>query len=144
MAKELKKNKRCGNCGSSETAPKPSRGPLPWKDYKGVLLEKPIVLLTCQKCGNHLLSGHDIEKLDAAIEESIRAQVAQYIEKILSREECRQIDLAAVLGVTPEHLSAIKNGSRIPSFQTFNFLKTLALNESAYQDAANFPKAMGA
>ena len=55
----------------------------------------------------------------------------------------RQIDLAAILGITPEHLSAIKGGGRIPSFQTFNFLKTLALDESAYKIAnpENFPKA---
>jgi transcriptional regulator with XRE-family HTH domain len=84
----------------------------------------------------------DAEKLDRAIEETITFQSAKFIDQIITREHCRQMDLAAILGVTPEHLSAIKNGARIPSFQTFNFLKTLALDENAFRvaDPTNFPK----
>jgi transcriptional regulator with XRE-family HTH domain len=85
----------------------------------------------------------DAQKFDQAIEETITLQSRRFIDQIIARENCRQIDLAAVLGVTPEHLSAIKRGSRIPSFQTFNFLKTLALDKNAFKiaDPANFPKA---
>jgi hypothetical protein len=73
------------------------------------------------------------EKLDLAIEESIRTQVNLFINKVLEREHCKQVDLAERIGVTPEYLSALKSGSRIPAFQTFNFLKVLAVNEQAFK-----------
>jgi len=36
----------------------------------------------------------------------------------------------------------LKGGARIPSYSIFNFLRTLAVNPSAFQDAAN-PRALG-
>lgn len=138
------KNKRCGECGSSEIRYQDSLGPFMWKDYRQVMLAKPIKELTCAKCGNTMSAPGDAQKLDKAIEEEITHRSQEFIEQIIAREECRQIDLAAVLGVTPEHLSAMKNGTRIPSYSIFNFLRTLAINESAFQDAANPPKAASA
>ncbi|MBI3556684.1 MAG: hypothetical protein HY074_10510 [Deltaproteobacteria bacterium] len=139
----MAKNKRCGECGSYETGYRDSAGPFPWKDYRQVLLASPIRVLTCAKCGNEMSLPGDAKKLDQAIEETITLQSQRFIDQIIAREHCRQIDLAAILGVTPEHLSAIKGGARIPSFQTFNFLKTLALDANAFKvaDPANFPKA---
>lgn len=138
----MAKNKRCGECGSLETGYKNSMGPFPWKDFRHVRLALPIQVLTCSKCGNEMSLPGDSKKLDRAIEEAITLQSQRFIEQIIAREHCRQIDLAAILGVTPEHLSAIKGGGRIPSFQTFNFLKTLALDEHAFKiaDPANFLK----
>jgi transcriptional regulator with XRE-family HTH domain len=42
--------------------------------------------------------------------------------------KCDQKEIAKRVGVTPEYLSEVKNGRAVPSFQFFNFLKTIALN----------------
>ena len=134
---EVKKGKRCGECGSIETSPQDAYGPFPWRDYKKVLLARPVTLMTCLDCGNVMLYGKtkDAERLDQAIEESITIQVQQFIDQVLKREKCRQIDLAARLGITPEYVSAIKIGAKIPGFQTFNFLRILAQDENAFRFA---------
>jgi hypothetical protein len=43
-----------------------------------------------------------------------------------------QTTLSERLGVTPEYLSEIKSGRKLPSFQTYNFLKVLAMDKEAY------------
>ena len=74
--------------------------------------------------------------IDKAIEESVRTQVFKFIEIIIQREKCAQGDLAQRLGVTPQYLSAIKSGSKLPGYQTFNFLKILAANAQAFRLAS--------
>ncbi len=111
-------------------------GPFPWKDFRRVYLIKPIKLYQCGKCGEHQLAYREGALLDKAIEASIRMQVRKFIQQITLREHCSQVGLAERLGVTPEYLSALKHGTRTPGFQTFNFLKTLALEAKAF-DAAD-------
>jgi hypothetical protein len=130
------KNKRCGNCGSFEITKNKINGPFRWKDYPMVYLASPIQLHQCNACGETMRLPGDSEKVDHAVEESLRGYRQFFISKILERENCKQIDLAARLGVSPEYLSSLKAGSKIPSFQTFNFLRTLAMNEGAFQVAA--------
>lgn len=139
---EHKKNRRCGECGSTKTGYKKSKGPFAWKDFRHVELKRPIELLTCSECGNTMSLPGDAAKMDEAIAEAITEQSRIFIETVISRESCSQITLAEVLGITPEHLSSLKKGARIPSFQTFNFLKTLALDPPAFQIAnpMNFSK----
>jgi len=130
------KNKRCGNCGSFEITKNKVEGPFRWKDYPLVYLTSPISLLQCNACGETMRLPGDSEKIDHAVEESLRHYTQFFIAKILERENCKQIELAARLGVSPEYLSSLKAGNRTPSFQTFNFLRTLAMNEGAFQVAA--------
>jgi hypothetical protein len=111
-------------------------GPFPWKDYPQVYLVKPFDTDQCQVCGETMGSAGEGEKIDRAIEESIRTQVRLFIDRIIEREHCKQVDLAERLGVTPEYLSSLKAGSKLPAFQTFNFLKVLAVNEQAFQLAS--------
>jgi len=127
------KNRRCGNCGSFKIKKVAYHGPFPWKDYPQIYLVRPFKMDQCQVCGETMGPVGEGEKIDRAIEESIRAQVRLFIDKITKREKCKQIDLAERLGVTPEYLSALKTGAKIPAFQTFNFLKVLAVNEQAFQ-----------
>jgi hypothetical protein len=138
------KSKRCGECGEFGMEYRDSTGPFPWRDFRRVVLKEPIQVLTCPKCANTGSLPGDAQKLDRAIEVTITFQSQQYIDQIIAREGIRQIDLAGILGVTPEHLSALKNGTRIPSYSTFNFLRTLAVNESAFRDAATIPRAASA
>jgi DNA-binding transcriptional regulator YiaG len=91
--------------------------------------------MTCQKCGEHILRHADIEKLDEAIKESLTQFTRTLINGILERERCTQEQLASRIGVTPEHLSNMKIGAKIPGFQTFNFLKTLYLDKIAFDKA---------
>jgi DNA-binding transcriptional regulator YiaG len=130
------KNKRCGNCGSFDVKKSAYFGPLPWKDYPQVYLVKPFETNQCQVCNETMGPAGEGEKMDQAIEDSIRTQVNLFITKILEREHCKQVDLAERIGVTPEYLSALKSGARIPAFQTFNFLKVLAVNEQAFKLAS--------
>ena len=130
------KNKRCGNCGSFEIKSKPYLGPFPWKDYPQVYLTHPTTVLQCEVCGETMGGPGDAKRLDEIAIESISQQVKLFIERISKREGCTQTDLAERVGITPQYLSTLKNGANIPGFQTFNFLKILALDERAFKLAS--------
>lgn len=126
--------KRCGNCGSKELSLVNLRGrPHQWVDYPAVYLLEDVNVLECQHCGNLVLSSKDIDKISDACEGSIKAMTHFFIEKIVEREQCSQVDLAAHLGITPQYLATIKSGKKIPKFNVFNFLKTLAFSEKSFK-----------
>lgn len=128
------KNKRCGECGSRELKLKNQKGkPYPWKDYPAVFLNKDYEVLECSQCGNTVESGTDIKNLSNLVQETVIEQTQNFIETILVREGCKQSDLATHIGVSPEHLSEIKSGRKQPSFQTYNFLKTLAFENRSFR-----------
>lgn len=126
---------RCGECGKREMVYKSVKGrsDFPYKTYKNVKIEVDLELLTCANCGNVGLKAGECEKLDKAIEESIKIQTQYLVEIIVKNNGCEQKELASHVGVTSEHLSQIKNGKMIPSFTTFNFLKTLAMTENTFK-----------
>lgn len=82
-----------------------------------------------------LLVSFQKERLDAAIKESLIQLTQTLIAGILQREGCTQEELASRLGITPQHLSNLKGGAKIPGFQTFNFLKTFYLDKGAFEKA---------
>ena len=97
-----------------------------------VLLSEGIDMLKCADCGETMMPASLGSKLDEAISESISMQVRNFISQIIDREKAMQTELSQRLGVTPEYLSEIKSGRKVPSFQTFNFLKVLAQDKKAY------------
>ncbi|MBI4402887.1 MAG: hypothetical protein HY537_01925 [Deltaproteobacteria bacterium] len=127
-------NKRCGECGSTDLKLKKNQGPFPWKDFPMVFINTPVQLLTC-RCGNYILRHEDIGSLDKKIENSIKEQTQSLIDRVLEREHCSQVELAQRIGITPQHLCALKSGAKTAGFQTFNFLKILALDEKAFKVA---------
>ncbi len=126
--------KRCGNCGS-EKLQKLGKDflTLPWRDYPAVLLIKSVDGFKCENCGELILSAAQMKDLDSKIETSIAHYVQNFLILILKRENCEQKEIAAHLGVSPEYLSEIKSGRKIPKFQTFNFLKTLAYDANSFK-----------
>lgn len=128
---------RCGECGSKNLKRQSVVGkPFRWKDYSSVTLSQELELLTCQECGNFIIKAGEGKLIDAAIEASIFHQVRMAIESVKAAHGCDQKDIAVRLGISPEYLSEIKNGRQIPSFQLFNFLKTMAVDKSAFSAAA--------
>jgi hypothetical protein len=126
--------KRCGNCGSKHIQKIDKSGlTLPWKDYPAVLISQPVNGFKCENCGELILNATQGKDLDAKIEASIVEAVQSYLALILQREKCEQKDIAAHLGVSPEYLSEIKSGRKLPKFQTFNFLKTLAHDANSFK-----------
>jgi hypothetical protein len=129
----MNKLKRCGNCGSSEIKKIAGTGlALPWRDYPSVRLIEPFECLRCQHCNELLLNASQLRQLDNVVEQSITANIKYFIQKIVDREKCEQREIAIHIGLSPEYLSEIKSGRKIPSFQTFNFLKILALDENSF------------
>ena len=126
------KPRQCGNCGKKTMRIQSVDGPFPWKDFSGVHLLEPIELLKCSHCGEIGYRPNDTGIIDRSVEATIRTIAGKFIETIISREECSQILLAARVGITPEYLSGIKTGTRTPGFQTFNILKILAENPTAF------------
>lgn len=110
---------------------------MPWKDYPFVELDTKLPIWSCADCGEFLINAAQTKELDKEIRASIQSQVLQFISIIVQREKCEQKELALRLGVSPEYLSEIKSGRKIPSFQTFNFLKTMFIESKAY--AASSP-----
>lgn len=134
----MKMPKRCGNCGSeklSKIDPVDTIA-LPWRDYPMVTLTEPIEGFKCTDCGELVLNASQAKGIDEKIVSSITHHIQAFLETIIQREHCEQRQIASHLGVSPEYLSEIKSGRKIPKFQTFNFLKTLAMNPSSFQVSA--------
>lgn len=127
--------KLCGECGKREMVLTNvnGRSDFNYKDYPSVKINTDLELLVCKNCGNVGLMSGDSKKLDEALVISIKQQSTYLIKKILENHNCEQQKLADHIGITPEHLSQIKNGKMIPSFQTFNFLKTIAFDKTAFE-----------
>ncbi len=101
--------------------------------FPAIQILKGIPILKCSACNETIISLAAGLKIDQLVEQSVCENVKKYIHKIIEREDTLQIDLSIRLGVTPEYLSEIKSGRKIPSFQTYNFLKVLALDKKAYR-----------
>lgn len=129
------KTRRCGNCGKQTMTKQPVKA-IQWKDFNQLELLTPIELFRCSDCGETGLSATEAPAIDKAAEATLKAVAAHLIEKILSEHQCTQLELAARLGITDTHLSHIKNGTKIIGFQTFTFLKTLALGKDAFDKAS--------
>ena len=127
------KSRQCGNCGKTAMKLEMVRGPFSWKDYSSITLIQPLELFQCSNCGELGYTAKDAEVIDRSIEASIRALAGMFIENIIEREKCSQLTLAARTGITPEYLSGIKTGTRTPGFQTFNILKILSEDSSAFR-----------
>lgn len=133
----MKKPKRCGNCGSVELiSSKEAEFHLPWKGYPAVLLTQPVDAWVCSDCGELIISASKAKVVDDIIKTSITSHINDFINMIVLRENCEQKDIAGHIGVSPEYLSEIKSGRKTPKFQTFNFLKTLAVEKNSYKVAS--------
>ena len=126
--------KRCGNCG--QAMERQSVGTLHWKDFKNLELLTPLQLLKCNSCGEVGYFATEVSLIDKAAETTLQKVTAHLIEKILAEHHCSQVELSNRLGVTETHLSHLKNGTKTIGFQTFNFLKTLALGHDAFEKAS--------
>ena len=125
--------KRCGNCG--HWMERQSVSTVQWKDFKNLELLKPLQLLRCSSCGEVGLFASEFSLVDKAAEDTLQAVTAHLIEKILFEHHCSQAGLASRLGITDTHLSHLKSRTKTIGFQTFNFLKTLALGKDAFDKA---------
>ena len=127
--------KRCAECGSSSLKMVDVKGrAFPWRDYPAIHLFVDYEAVECQSCHELLFRGSDLKAFDEAIAASITLQVKVFTQIIVDREKCEQSDLARNhLGVSPEYLSEIKSGRKLPKFQLFNFLKTLAVDPDSYK-----------
>lgn len=128
----------CGECGSKNIKKQNVNGRIfRWKDFSSIKNTQDLELLVCDDCQNIITRSGEGQLIDEAIKASISSQVNLAINKIKSINKCEQKEIARRLGVTPEYLSEVKNGKSVPSFQFFNFLKTIALDERRAFDIAN-------
>lgn len=67
------KKYRCGECGSRNLKTDNAKGRFfPWKQYSKVEIVIDLFLYTCQDCDNQIFVDGDCERLDKAIEESLK------------------------------------------------------------------------
>lgn len=128
----------CGECGSKNITRQNVKGRnFRWKDYSSIKNSQDLDLLVCNSCKNIITKAGESVLIDNAIKASITEQIVLAISKIKSINKCEQQEIARRLGNTPEYLSEVKNGHSIPSFQFFNFLKTMAMDDRRTFEAAN-------
>jgi len=119
---------RCGECGERKFKRQNVKGKFsaPWRDFPCAYLTKNLDLLICGNCDNYAIIDDDADKMDVAMDASVRDQTSQFIDVIKSKADISSIKLASIIGITPEYLSMIYNAKRTPSFQVWNFLKLVA------------------
>ena len=122
-------NKRCGECGAKKYSRQLIRGKWnkPWKDFPSVFLTQELELWVCGSCGSHAITPGDSQKIDKAIEESIRNQISQFLELIHSKSGQTYESIAQRLGYSSAYISSLKNGNKTPAFKLWNQLKSIAI-----------------
>lgn len=122
--------KRCGECGEKAYKMQKIEGQWkkPWKDFPSVFLTKTLELWVCGECSVHAVTPKDSEKIDAAIEASIRSQVSQFLDIINAKSGLKFEAIAVRLGYSPSYISSLKNEKTTPAFKLWNQLKSISIN----------------
>jgi len=89
----------------------------PWADFPRLRLSVPLELPCCPQCGNVVIPGDEVSRLNGAMEESAKKLVQGLIDEVQKLCGLNGRELAWLLGVTPEHLSTVAHGRKCPSFQ---------------------------
>ena len=121
-------NLRCGECGEKKFEARNVRGDFyaPWRDFPRAYLTKDLVLPVCGNCGNYAIVDDEAERMDLAMDASVRDQASQFIDIIKSKANINAVKLASLLGITPEYLSMLSNQKNTPSYRIWNMLKLVA------------------
>ncbi len=119
---------RCAECGKRGFSTKNLKNKFstPWADYPLAFLTTDLELSVCDHCGNYRITGDEGEKIDSAMEASVRSQASFFTKKIQKEAKISGKQLALILGISPEYLSKILNEKKTPSFSVWNFLKIIA------------------
>lgn len=123
-------NKRCGECGQKAYAYQSIKGQWkkPWKDFPSVFLTKQLEVCVCSNCGAYASAAGDAEKIDAAIENSIRDQVSQFLDVIHSKSGLNFETIAQRLGYSPSYISTLRQKNATPAFKLWNQLKSISID----------------
>jgi hypothetical protein len=89
-------------------------------------LTKELELLDCGNCGNYAIIDDEAERIDLAMEASVRDQASQFIYIIKAKAGIKGTNLASLLGVTPEYISMLSNKKNTPSYLIWSMLKLVA------------------
>lgn len=110
---------RCGECGHRGLMLKnvEREYQAPWADFPKLRLSVPLELPCCPQCGNVVIPGDEVSRLNMAMEESAKKLVQALIDEVQKLCGLSGRGLARLLGVTPEHLSTVAHGRKRPSFQ---------------------------
>jgi len=121
-------NVRCGECGKREFEVQNVNGKFsaPWKTFPKVFLTKDLELPICLNCGNYIIVGDAADRINAALEASIRDQTAQFLTIIKSKAGITAAKLGELVGVSAEYLSLLGSEKRTPTYKVWNLLKIIA------------------
>lgn len=89
-------------------------------------LTKELELPVCGNCGNYAIVDDEAERMDLAMEASVRDQASQFIDIIKAKAGIKGTNLASLLGVTPEYISMLSNKKNTPSYLIWSMLKLVA------------------
>ena len=122
--------KACGECGAKAYARRAVSGHWkhPWKDFPSVFVTEELVLWVCGECGCSAVTQGDAERIDSAVEASIRDQASQFLDVIKSKSGLSFEEIAGRLGVAPSYLSSLRSKRKTPSFHLWNVLKVMAID----------------
>lgn len=131
--------RRCGECGSSDISIKNIKGQhFLFKEYRKVPLLEDYSVRVCNNCGNSILSNKNIWELNELLEKSIRILVEKSIAEIVECNDLKQMDVAKMLGQTPQYISNMKSGTKLPSFATLSLLKIYSKYPSIMEEFTGF------
>lgn len=126
------KKKICFECENRSLVPTDQLGKsFKYKDFKMIPLQSSYELLQCECCGNRSISSLQNRELNELIIDSIKILTKEYLEKIVLKTGLTQKELSKELSISEQYLSYIKNGTKVVSAMTFNYLKLLALCPSS-------------
>lgn len=122
--------KRCGECGEKAYVIKTLVGPWQkqWKDYPFIFLLEDLELWVCGHCHSHAVTPGDAEKIDRAIENSVREQTSQYLKIIKAKTDLSFEQIAVRIGKSPAYVSSLLNKKKTPAFGLWNQLKSAAID----------------
>ena len=131
--------KRCGECGSTNIVLRSAKGKFfPYKDHRRVPLLYDYQTRTCSNCENIILSNKDIWEINELLAKSISVLAKNSIKDITYLNDVSQIDVAKMLGQTPEYISNLKSGNKVPSYSTLTLMRIYAKYPAIMEEFTGF------
>ena len=84
--------------------------------------------LRISNCNAHAVTPGDAEKIDRAIEGSIRDQTSQYLEIIKAKSGLTFEQIAIRVGKAPSYISSLYNQKKSPAFGLWKQSKSAAMD----------------
>lgn len=131
----------CTNCEKKTVEIGNLKGSLfKWKGLHPIKIGENFNTKICTSCGDFSIKRKDVGKFDEIISHSVTRVTVELLETIAEVTKASDRLIAKKIGITPQYMSEIKTGKKLPSSTLFSLIKLSALHVEDFFKLENLPE----